>query len=164
MTSEDTAVPFPYPRSIVGTRHCRILISGNINSYATGINIPNSHPRDTALLYPDLYPRLIVGTRHCRVLTLGNINSEATGFEIAIIIGDYLERIFPMPNAQCPMPNSHNYFISSIRTFKPFCASICANSSAFSISRKAPAWITDRPLAKVRKASGTKDCIFSLVS
>ena len=143
MTSEDTAVPFPYPRLIVGTRHCRILISGNINSYATGINIPNSHPRDTALLYPDLYPRLIVGTRHCRILISGNINSYATGIDI---------------------PNSHNYFISSIRTFKPFWASICANSSAFSISRKAPAWITDRPLAKVRKASGTKDCIFSLVS
>ncbi len=36
---EDTAVPFPYGRLIVGTRHCRVLILGNINSDATGIEI-----------------------------------------------------------------------------------------------------------------------------
>ncbi len=36
---EDTAVPFPYTRLIVGTRQCRVLISGNINSDATGIDI-----------------------------------------------------------------------------------------------------------------------------
>ncbi len=39
MTSEDTALPCPYARLIVGTRHCRVLISGNINSDATGIDI-----------------------------------------------------------------------------------------------------------------------------
>ncbi|WP_333119340.1 MULTISPECIES: hypothetical protein [unclassified Microcoleus] len=39
MISEDTAVPFPYARLIVGTRHCRVLISGNINSDVTGIDI-----------------------------------------------------------------------------------------------------------------------------
>ena len=32
-------MPFPYVRLIVGTRHCRILISGNINSDATGIDL-----------------------------------------------------------------------------------------------------------------------------
>ena len=31
---EDTAVPFPYAKLIVGTRHCRVLIVGNINSDA----------------------------------------------------------------------------------------------------------------------------------
>ena len=36
---EDTAVPFPYGRLVVGTRHCRVLISGNINSDAIGIDI-----------------------------------------------------------------------------------------------------------------------------
>jgi hypothetical protein len=39
MISEETAVPFPYARLIVGTRHCHFLISGNINSDATGIDI-----------------------------------------------------------------------------------------------------------------------------
>ena len=37
--SQDTAVPFPYARLIVGKRHCRVLISGSINSNATGIDI-----------------------------------------------------------------------------------------------------------------------------
>jgi hypothetical protein len=32
-------VPCPYARLIVGTRHCRLLISGNINSDATEIDI-----------------------------------------------------------------------------------------------------------------------------
>ena len=32
-------MPFPYGRLIVGTRHCRVLISGNINSDAIGIDI-----------------------------------------------------------------------------------------------------------------------------
>jgi hypothetical protein len=36
---EDTAVPFPYATLIVGTRHCRVLISGNINSDATLFSI-----------------------------------------------------------------------------------------------------------------------------
>ena len=35
-------MPFPYARLIVGTRHCRVLISGNLNFYATGIDI-NPH-------------------------------------------------------------------------------------------------------------------------
>ncbi|MEG4064718.1 hypothetical protein [Microcoleus sp. SVA1_A1] len=39
MISEDTALPCPYARLIVGTRHCRVLISGNINSDVTGIDI-----------------------------------------------------------------------------------------------------------------------------
>ena len=34
-------MPFPYVRLIVGTRQCRVLISGNINSDATGIDISN---------------------------------------------------------------------------------------------------------------------------
>ncbi|MEG3842017.1 hypothetical protein, partial [Microcoleus sp. herbarium14] len=55
------AVPFPYVRLIVvGTRHCRVLIS-----------------QDAVSL------RLItVGTRHCRVLISGNINSDGTGIDI----------------------------------------------------------------------------------
>ena len=36
---EDTAVPCPYARLIVGTRHCRVLISGNINFDTNGIDI-----------------------------------------------------------------------------------------------------------------------------
>ena len=32
-------MPFPYSRLIVGTRHCRVLIVGNINSDATGFDI-----------------------------------------------------------------------------------------------------------------------------
>ena len=32
-------MPFPYARLIVGTRHCRVLISGSINSDATGIDL-----------------------------------------------------------------------------------------------------------------------------
>ncbi|MFM9267804.1 hypothetical protein [Tychonema sp. BBK16] len=31
---EETAMPCPYPNT-VGTRHCRLLISGNINSDTT---------------------------------------------------------------------------------------------------------------------------------
>ena len=38
MTSEDTVVPFPYVRLIVGKRHCRVLILGYINSDSTGID------------------------------------------------------------------------------------------------------------------------------
>jgi len=37
--TEDTAVPCPYARLIVGKRHCRVLILGYINSDATGIDI-----------------------------------------------------------------------------------------------------------------------------
>ena len=32
-------MPFPYARFIVGTRQCRVLISGYINSDATGFDI-----------------------------------------------------------------------------------------------------------------------------
>ncbi len=32
-------MPYPYARLIVGIRHCHVLISGNINSDATGIDI-----------------------------------------------------------------------------------------------------------------------------
>ncbi len=32
-------MPFPYARLIVGTRQCRVLMSGNINSDATGIDM-----------------------------------------------------------------------------------------------------------------------------
>ena len=34
-------MPCPYVRLIVGTRQCRVLISGNVNSDATGIDIIN---------------------------------------------------------------------------------------------------------------------------
>ncbi len=32
-------MPCPYARLIVGTRHCRVLTLGNINSDATGIDM-----------------------------------------------------------------------------------------------------------------------------
>ena len=35
-------MPCPYARLIVGTRHCRALIVGNINSDATGFDITGS--------------------------------------------------------------------------------------------------------------------------
>ena len=41
---EETAVPFPYARLIVGTRHCRVLISGSINSDATGMELNQQIP------------------------------------------------------------------------------------------------------------------------
>ena len=47
MTSEDTAVPCPYARLIVGKRHCRVLILG-YNSDATGIDI-SPRPRTFAI-------------------------------------------------------------------------------------------------------------------
>jgi len=42
-------MPFPYARLIVGKRHCRVLIVGNINSDATGIDI----------IHPIFDPRLL---------------------------------------------------------------------------------------------------------
>ncbi len=35
-------MPFPYPDIIVGTRHCRVLTVGNINTDATGFDITNN--------------------------------------------------------------------------------------------------------------------------
>ena len=32
-------MPFPYARSIIGKRHCRVLIAGNVNSDTTGIDM-----------------------------------------------------------------------------------------------------------------------------
>gem|GEM_PF-5413887 len=52
-------MPCPYARLIVGKRHCRVLISVNINSDVT-------------------IARLIVGKRHCRLLISVNINSDVT--------------------------------------------------------------------------------------
>ncbi len=40
--TEETVLPCPYARLIVGKRHCRLLIVGNINSDATGFDITNS--------------------------------------------------------------------------------------------------------------------------
>ena len=36
---EDTTLPYPNAKLIVGIRHCRILISGNINFDATGMDL-----------------------------------------------------------------------------------------------------------------------------
>jgi len=44
-------VPFPYPKIIVGTRHCRLL---------------RGPKEETAVPFP--YPKIIIGKRHCRLL------------------------------------------------------------------------------------------------
>ena len=49
---EETAVPFPYARLIVGTRHCRVLISSNINSDTTGIDITATITCETLHIIP----------------------------------------------------------------------------------------------------------------
>jgi len=56
-------VPLDYARLIVETRHCRVLISIDIE--------------DTAV--PLDYARLIVGTRHCRVLiSIANLKQRTS--------------------------------------------------------------------------------------
>ena len=62
--NQDTAVPCPYARLIVGKRHCRVLAC---HSGAAGIDIrrPDSDTPKAVSLHNDYFK---VGKRHCRVL------------------------------------------------------------------------------------------------
>ncbi len=60
---DGSAVSLPQ-NNIVGKRHCRLLILGNV--YSDSLTQNN-----------------IVRKRHCRLLILGDINSDVTGFELS---------------------------------------------------------------------------------
>ncbi|WP_373537878.1 hypothetical protein [Microcoleus sp.] len=71
---EETAVPFPYPKIIVGKRHCRVLRSLRITTQESR----HGPKEETAVPFP--YPKIIVGTRHCRFLRCLRITTQETGF------------------------------------------------------------------------------------